>query len=60
MKPETLTLLKRISEQLATWSLNGRCLDAGNITSHEQTELDRLEFKIEEAIITEDETWLDA
>lgn len=56
MDIKTLILLKAVSEQLAEWS-NG-CLAAGRMTSHEQTQLDRLEFRIEEAIIAEDENWL--
>ncbi len=56
MDAKTLSLLKAVSEQLAEWS-NG-CLDTRRISGHEQTQLERLEFRIEEAIITEDDKWL--
>lgn len=52
-----LDVLKRVSEQLASWSLDG-CLEYSNLTNHEVAELERLEFLVEEAIIKADAQWL--
>lgn len=56
-KDKLLAALEEVSEQLAEWHLNDGCLDAGNVTPHEQKQLERLELILETAIVGAGGEW---
>ena len=56
-KDKLLAALEEVSEQLAEWRLNDGCLDARNVTPHEQKQLERLELILETAIVEAGGEW---
>jgi len=54
-----LSTLEAVSEQLAEWSLNGGPLDlgAGKVSMHEHSQLEYLERRLEDAIVSAGGKW---